>query len=124
MSAEIVDASRGVLTIRIAGELTQAELAAVQRQAGETLRRDGKMGILILTENFRGWGPGGDAWGDLSFQEQHDPLIDKLAIVGDQKWEDLALIFVAKGLRRFPVEYFSPAELTRARAWLIADQDR
>ena len=76
------------------------------------------MRILILTQNFQGWGAGGEDWGDLSFQDEHDPLIEKLAIVGEDRWEDLALMFVSKGLRRFPVEYFQPTELTRARAWL------
>jgi hypothetical protein len=41
-----------------------------------------------------------------------------MAIVGDKKWEDLVLIFASKGLRRFPIEYFEPAESPRARAWL------
>ena len=41
-----------------------------------------------------------------------------MAIVGDTRWEDLALIFVAKGLRGFPIEYFEAAALDRARAWL------
>ncbi len=120
MSAKIVDTARGVLTIKITGKLAQSELAEVQKKAGEILRKSGKMSILILTENFQGWGAGGEEWGDLSFQDQHDPLIAKLAIVGEEKWEDLALIFVSKGLRRFPVEYFQPAELAKARAWLAS----
>jgi hypothetical protein len=41
-----------------------------------------------------------------------------MAIVGEKKWEDLTLMFVAKGLRSFPIEYFQPVELARARAWL------
>lgn len=41
-----------------------------------------------------------------------------MAIVGDKKWEDLALIFTAKGLRKFPIEYFEPAQIAHARAWL------
>jgi hypothetical protein len=77
------------------------------------------MAMLVLAENFRGWAQGGN-WGDLSFQVEHDKHIEKLAIVGDKKWEDLALIFVAQGLRPFPVEYFQPTELSKARAWLAA----
>jgi hypothetical protein len=43
-----------------------------------------------------------------------------MAIVGDRKWDDLALMFTAKGLRAFPIEYFEPAQLGAARAWLAA----
>jgi len=41
-----------------------------------------------------------------------------MAIVGDKKWEDLTLLFTAKGLRKFPIEYFEPAAIAKARAWL------
>ncbi len=124
MSAKIVDTARGVLTIKITGTLTRAELADVQKKAGEILRQEGKMSLLVLTENFQGWGAGGEDWGDLSFQDAHDAFIEKLAIVGEEKWEDLALIFVSKGLRRFPVEYFQPADLAKARAWLTETASR
>ena len=43
-----------------------------------------------------------------------------MAIVGDTRWEDLALIFVAKDLRSFPIEYFASAERDQAEAWLKA----
>lgn len=120
MSAKIVDTARGILTIKITGKLMRSELVEVQKKAGEILRKEGRMRILIVTESFQGWGPGGDEWGDISFQTEHDQFIEKLAIVGEEKWEDLALIFVSKGLRRFPVEYFQPAELAKARAWLVS----
>ena len=41
-----------------------------------------------------------------------------MAIVGERKWEDLALMFTAEGLRQFPIEYFDSARLAAARAWL------
>lgn len=120
MGAEIVDAVYGLLTVRITGRLTQPELAALQKEAGELLRREHGMRVLILVEDFEGWGEGGEQWGDVSFQSEFDQFIEKLAIVGERRWEDLVLIFVAKGLRRFPVEYFEPADLAAARAWLNA----
>ena len=30
------------------------------------------------------------------------------------------LLFTAKGLRKFPIEFFEPAQLAAARAWLAA----
>lgn len=117
MSAEIIDEAGTVLTARVSGKLTQAELVKLQKSAAETIRRQGKVRILVIAENFQGWEKGGN-WDDDSFQSEHDPHIEKMAIVGDSKWEDLALIFVAKGLRSFPIEFFPPADLARARAWL------
>lgn len=119
MSAEILDNSGNTLTIRISGLLEQPELAALQRTVGEILTKQGKSRLLILTERFEGWQRGG-AWGDVSFSAEHDKDILKMAIVADRKWEDLALMFASKGLRRFPIEYFPPADLLRAWAWLGA----
>ncbi len=117
MSAEIVDAAQGILTLKVSGKLTQPELAVAQKQAAEILHQQGKMGVLVVTENFRGWERGGD-WDDVSFQAENDSLIGRLAIVGEKQWEDLALIFASKGFRKFPVEYFPPTEQSQARAWL------
>jgi hypothetical protein len=41
-----------------------------------------------------------------------------MAIVGDRRWKDLALIFACKGIRPFPIEYFAPSEIEKARVWL------
>lgn len=117
MTAEIVGITTGVMTVRISGTLSQAALTDLQKTAEDAIRAQGKLRILILAEQFTGWERGG-AWDDFSFQEKYDPSIEKMAIVGDQRWEDLALIFTGKGLRRFPIEYFETHELGKARAWL------
>ncbi|NLH71684.1 MAG: STAS/SEC14 domain-containing protein [Verrucomicrobia bacterium] len=119
MSAEIVDRTEGVLTVKITGKLTQPELAAVQKQAGEILKQQGRGRILVLIENFTGTVKAGD-WGDISFQAQYDRLIEKIAFVGEKKWEDIVLLFTGKGVRRVPIEYFKPDDLTKAKAWLTA----
>lgn len=117
MPAEIVDVNAGVVTTRISGTLTQAALVDLQNAIAELIRAQGKVRILVLAEDFAGWERGG-AWDDFAFQAQYDPSIEKMAIVGDRRWEDLALIFTAKDLRRFPIEYFLTGELDKARAWL------
>ncbi|MBI5041846.1 MAG: STAS/SEC14 domain-containing protein [Gammaproteobacteria bacterium] len=105
------------MTITVSGMLAQSELTQVQQAAADIIRAHGKVRILVLAGDFAGWERGGD-WADFSFQETFDPYIEKMAIVGDTRWEDLTLIFVAKGLRSFPIEYFASGELDRAQAWL------
>ncbi len=116
MSAEILSNSGGILTARISGRLTQPELAALQASAQDSIRDLGQVSFLVIVEDFQGW-QSGDDWSDVSFME-NDPYIRKMAIVGEKQWQDLALIFAAKPIRRFPIEYFQPADLERARAWL------
>ena len=121
MSIQVGGVSEGILTITVSGMLTQSELTQAQQSMADIIRAHGKIRILVLAGDFAGWESGG-AWDDFSFQEAFDPYIEKMAIVGDTRWEDLTLIFVAKGLRRFPIEYFASDERDLAQAWLKASQ--
>ena len=60
-------------------------------------------------------------WDGFSFQSGHGVHIERMAIAGDRKWEELALLFTAKGLRAFPMQYFSLAQIATARAWIVAN---
>lgn len=118
MSAEIVSAANGVITLKISGTLTQPELAAAQSKAVGIFRAQGPVRILVLLEDFKGWAQEGD-WGDLSFMFAHDSQMERMAIVGDEKWKDMAVIFAGKGLRRCLVEYFRLEDAAKARGWLL-----
>lgn len=120
MAAEIMGMNAGVVTLRISGKLTEADLAAAQKAAADLIGQEGRIRILVLAEKFTGWERGGE-WNDLSFQVEHDRNIERMAIVGDEKWKDLALVFTAQGLRKFPIRYFPTAELAGARAWVTAN---
>jgi stage II sporulation SpoAA-like protein len=120
MSAEITSNTGGIVTAKIAGKLSHSELVALQKSIVDIISRQGNVRFLVIAEGFQGWEKHGD-WEDLSFQMENDPHIEKMAIVGEKKWEDLALVFVAKGFRKFPIEYFQPADLAKARSWLLAE---
>lgn len=111
-------AADGIITVHVSGRLTFAEWRAAQESAAAWLSApDAGARMLVIVEDFLGWDRDG-AWEDTSFQSRFDKQIDRLAIVGEKKWEDLVLMFVGKGLRRIEIEYFLPTEIERARAWL------
>lgn len=116
MSAEIVNDQGDTLVFKISGKLGQTEFAAAQKNATEILQKSGTKHMLVLAEHFEGWDKGN--WGDLSGQIMMEPYIDKMAIVGEEKWRSLALLFTGKGIRRMPIEFFTPADLAKAQAWL------
>jgi SpoIIAA-like len=118
MSAEIASVAGQVLTVKVSGTLTEPELTSMQASAARIVSTGGRWRVLVLTENFAGWERGG-SWNDFSFSDS-DASIERMAIVGDRKWEDLALIFTAKGLRSFPIEFFPPDKLAAAQDWLAA----
>ncbi|MCL4791829.1 MAG: STAS/SEC14 domain-containing protein [Gammaproteobacteria bacterium] len=119
MAAELVSVDDGLVTLRVSGRLTQSELASLQQRSAGIIRQTGTVRVLVLVEHFEGWEQGGQ-WDDFSFQEANDPHIARMAIVGDEKWRDLALLFTSKDLRQFPLEYFAADQLAAARAWLAA----
>lgn len=118
MPIDISTPAADILMLRISGELTQPEFAASQHKAEECIRKNGKVRFLILLEEFTGFSKGSD-WNDVSFQFANDAFIEKMAFVGPKKWEPVATIFTAKGIRPFPIFFFAPEDLAKAKAWLL-----
>ena len=52
MAAQIMGREGAVVTVRISGRLTQAELGAAQAQVARYISADGAVRILILVENL------------------------------------------------------------------------
>jgi hypothetical protein len=57
----------------------------------------------------------------LTFYASHGNSIERIAIVGHDRWRDHALMFAAVDLRSAPVQFFSQHLLAEARDWLFAD---
>jgi len=119
MPCEIVENIGCLLVVKITGKLSKPEMDASQKAAIDVIRREGRARILIVGENFEGWEEKGN-WGDLSFMMKYDAQIERIAIVGQQKWEDLVTAFTGKGMRSAQVEYFLPGQLALARAWITS----
>ena len=119
MTVEVLGVGNGVIELAVTGKLSESELASAQQATAGAIRKQGKIRILVNAERFDGWVKGG-TWDDFSFEEEFDPYIEKMAIVGDRKWEELVLVFSNQALRRFPIEYFGSSESEQARAWLMS----
>ena len=120
MSAEIISNTDGILTIKVTGLFTYPEQIALQKASIDNIPEQGKISILYILEDFQGWSKD-DNWSDISFQEKSDPYIKKMAIVGEEKWQDLILMSVGFGFRSCPIEYFQPDEMDQAKAWLMVE---
>jgi len=117
MSITIKENDNGVVMLSITGKLQQPDLVATQRALAAQLSGHGKAALLVDARCFEGWAKGGD-WGDLDAQYAVDPMIRRMAVVADPKWETLATSFTGKGIRRFPIEIFLPSDFARALAWV------
>jgi stage II sporulation SpoAA-like protein len=119
MPVEIIDASGKLLQIKVRGMLKKADYDRIIQVAKQAIAREGKVRALAIVEGFEGWERHED-WGDVSFMMEQGQNIEKMAIVGDEKWRDDAFAFTAKGFRPTAIEFFPASRLTEARVWLNA----
>jgi hypothetical protein len=119
MPAEIVVASGRLLEVKIVETLRKAEFDRITKTAKDAIAREGKIRALIVVERFQGWQRGED-WGDVSFSLEEGQHIEKMAIVGDEKWRDETLAFTGKGFRPTAIEFFPTSRQAEARRWLGA----
>lgn len=119
MAVELIDASGKVLQIKVRGILKKADYDQIIQIAKVAIAREGKVTALVVLEGFEGWERHED-WGDISFMMEQGQHIEKMAIVGDEKWRDDALAFTAKGFRPTAIEFFPASRMSEARIWLNA----
>ena len=117
MPFTIIDAAGPIISAKISGQLGKSEVTEIQTFARAAIQRHGKISALFIFDNFQGWQREGN-WGDISFMIEQDQNIAKIAVVGEDKWRDMTVAFLAKGFRQAAVEYFLPNELAKARNWL------
>ena len=101
----------------VSGKLAKQELEHAQNACEDVIKKIGNIKLLVILDNFAGWEEA-EGWEDTSFAERNDQYIDKIAIVGDEKWRDMAYLFTLKGLRPVAIEFFKPDQEANARVWL------
>jgi hypothetical protein len=117
MPATIQHESGNTYRVHATGLLRVREMADVQERAAQAIRDRGKIKLLFVLDRFEGWERSA-GWNDMSFYGTHGSSVEKIAIVGEEKWRDEALMFAGAGLRKAAVQYFETADDQEALAWL------
>lgn len=85
----------------------------------QMISEHGKLRILFEMHDFHGWSVGA-LWEDLKFDFQHWKDIERLAIVGESKWEEGMSVF-CKPFTAAKIKYFDHTKLDDAIEWLKED---
>ena len=117
MSATIQREDNNTYVLRLSGEVQRSEFDKVQDKTAGDIDSGVKPRILAILENFEGWEKS-VAWGNLDFLYWHSNEIERIAIVGEPRFEQTALAFAGDGFRNAPVKFFPDGQLAEARAWL------
>lgn len=120
MSVSIDQETPRIIRVELTGHMDPDQWRASLAEVANLLVPGAVTPLLIYAPTFEGWAAG--EWDDFafqySFQKEHDPLIGRMAIIADKRWEDQAMLFAGQGFRALEIEFFTPGQLVRARRWL------
>ncbi|MFW6154974.1 MAG: STAS/SEC14 domain-containing protein [Planctomycetota bacterium] len=117
MPAQIQEETGGaVMEVRLSGKLTRADYEHFVPEVDRRLVEHDKLRLLVIMENFHGW-TAGALWDDIKFDAKHFRDIDRLAFVGETRWQQGMATF-CKPFTTAKIRYFEPDDLDEARRWL------
>lgn len=105
-----------VLAIRVSEKLTRADYELLTPEFERLIRQHGKIRMLFGMTGFHGWDAGA-AWEDLKLDIKHHAHIERIAMVGDKKWQHV-IATLCKPFTKATIRYFDHADAAAARAWL------
>ena len=96
--------STNVFRVEMRGVVRKADSRSVPGAHRRGNAPVGPVRLLFVLDGFEGWDPR-DNWSDLTFYVRHGDRIERMAIVGDEKWRSQSLMFAGADLRKAPVEF-------------------
>jgi ubiquinone/menaquinone biosynthesis C-methylase UbiE len=123
MAIQLAEKSGGrILEVRISGKLTQKDYRRFVPEFERLTQQHGKIRILFEMEDFHGWKASG-LWEDVKFDLKHFADIERLAMVGDRRWQRWMSEF-CRPFTTAEIRYFSRSAAGGARAWLEEQPDK
>ena len=105
-----------VIEVSINGKLGHSDYELFVPMTESRIKQFGKVSMLVVLNDFHGWDAAA-LWDDLKFDFKHFSDIDRLALVGDSKWEKGMSVF-CKPFTSAEIKYFDRADLEAARLWV------
>ena len=117
MAATIHETNGGkVLEVDVSGKLTHDDYQRFVPAFEHLVERHGRIRVLFVMAGFHGW-EAAALWDDIKFDVKHFSDIDRLAMVGDTKWQQGMSAF-CRPFTSATIRYFDSAAIDDARAWL------
>jgi hypothetical protein len=117
MAVELHEEADGkVLILNLSGKLTKEDYAHFTPAVDGAVKAHGKIRLLVRMHGFHSWTLGA-MWEDVKFDLHHFSHIERLALVGDRKWEAGMAVF-CKPFTTAEVQYFDESKAEEASAWV------
>jgi hypothetical protein len=105
-----------LLAVRVSGKLAKADYERFVPEFERLVGLHGKLYVLFDLIDFHGW-TAGALWEDTKFAMHHFSDIERLAVIGDKKWQKSMATF-CKPFTKAEIKYFDRSLATEARKWL------
>ncbi len=117
MSVTLQEESGGkIMVVRITGKLAKEDYQRLVPEVERLIGQHGKIRMLVYLHDFHGWTLGA-LWEDIKFDWKHFNHIERLALVGDRKWEEGMAVF-CRPFTTAKIRYFDEAKAEEAHTWI------
>ena len=105
-----------ILVVQVSGKLVKSDYGRFVPEFERLARLHGKLRVLFDMSGLHGW-TAGAMWEDTKFAMHHFNDIERLAVVGEKKWQEGMATF-CKPFTKATVQYFDHTDAAEARKWL------
>lgn len=117
MSIQLHEENGGrLIIVQVSGTLVKADYEKFVPEFERLVREHGKLRLLFDMTGFHGWELSA-AWEDLKFGVKHLSDIERLAMIGEKKWQQGMAVF-SKPFTKAQVRYFDHNDAAEARRWI------
>jgi hypothetical protein len=117
MSIKLEEQNGGkTLEVTLTGKLVKEDYENFVPVVERLVKQHGKIRILLVMHDFHGW-TAGALWEDTKFATHHFNDIERLAVVGETKWQRGMVVF-CKPFTAATIRYFDHTAANEARAWI------
>lgn len=104
------------MEVLLTGKLAREDYDLFAPSIERLVKQHGKIRMLLVMHDFHGWTAGG-LWEDTKFDAKHFNDIERIAVVGETKWQHGITVF-ARPFTTATVRFFEPSAAAEARAWI------
>jgi len=108
-----------ILDVNVSGKLEKEDYEFFVPEAEKRISEHGKIRFVFETTDFHGWEPSA-LWEDIKFDVKHFNDVEKVAVVGEKKWEKGMATF-CKPFTSARVRFFEKDRADEAREWVASD---
>ena len=110
------DLEGNIAHITLSGKLSGEDYEMLVPEIESLIQKYQKIRILLELRDFHGWGAGA-LWEDTKFALRHFSDIERIAMVGDKRWEK-GMAYFCKPFTAGSLRYFDIGEIDQARIWV------